>query len=85
MNKAREMLTSVVNRQIANGAPVVVCKPAAHVLPEAAEYYTSAYHAGMRAYCTVIKANRETAQYLCNFGYSNSTWIDATELSRFTI
>ena len=85
MNKAQSMLTAVINRQIARGEPVIVCQPAAHVLPEAAEYYTSAFHAGMHAHCSVLRCDRNTAQYLCNFGYSQSTWIDAGELSRFTI
>ena len=32
MNRARELLTSVVNRAIAKGEPVIACLPAQHVI-----------------------------------------------------
>ena len=53
-------------------------------LPDAAEQYTTAYHAGLAHFCSIVDVDRKNEQYRVNFGFAD-VWMPASELSRFTI
>lgn len=53
-------------------------------MPEACEYYSTAFCAELGRYCSVVKVDRHNKQYLVNFGHRN-VWMNASELSSFVI